>query len=72
MKATRRHETEPSAPEHTDHRLPGACPTCGGDLLVRVSSSGARGYCGRCTALTRPMMITNADGWRIHHRVASA
>jgi hypothetical protein len=72
MKATRRHETEPPAPEHTDHRVPGGCATCGGELLVRVSAAGARGWCGRCAALTRPVMITGADGWHLHHRAPSA
>jgi hypothetical protein len=71
MKETRQ-ETEQPEPPHTDHRIPGGCATCGGDLQVRVSASGARAYCGRCAALTSPVMVTTRDGWHLHHRAAAA
>jgi len=70
--SSRRREIEPVEQQHTDHRIPGGCATCGGDLLVRVSASGARGYCGRCAALTSPVMVTAAGGWHLHHRAAAA
>jgi hypothetical protein len=40
--------------------IPGACLCCDGDLEVRITAGGARGYCGLCRSISRPIV------WRLN------
>ncbi|MEW5742480.1 MAG: hypothetical protein AB1938_26415 [Myxococcota bacterium] len=42
--------------------LTAACPTCGGDLKLRVSPDGARTYCPACRVIARTRVGFGPDG----------
>jgi len=71
MTSPKRAATAPE-PSVQDLRLPGGCPTCGGELSVRVSPSGARGYCPVCARLSTALVIPAANGTQIVHLAAAA
>jgi hypothetical protein len=60
------------APATRDLELQGACPTCGGDLSVRLGPEGARSVCHRCGAWSRPILHQNAEGLHLHHPTRAA
>ncbi len=45
--------------------LPNACATCGGDLTMRLSPSGARTYCPQCHVIAKPELSWNHEGERL-------
>lgn len=55
-----------------DVRVAGGCVACGGELVIRVSPSGARAYCGRCPRLSRPMLVPGPTGPEIAELAAAA
>jgi hypothetical protein len=55
-----------------DLRIPGGCVSCGGELLVRVSPSGARAYCGRCVRLSQPLLVPGPAGPQVAELAAAA
>jgi len=56
-----------------DLHIPEGCPTCGGDLAVRVSDDGrARSACLKCVALGEPRLWRDRGGVHLMHRVAAA
>jgi hypothetical protein len=55
-----------------DHRLPGGCPTCGGDLTVRIGASGARGYCPACARISTVLMVPAPGGAHFVHLAFAA
>jgi len=68
-------DRSPAAPAagRPDLHIPGGCPTCGGDLAVRVSEDGrARSVCLKCVALGEPRLWRDAGGMHVMHRVAAA
>lgn len=42
--------------------LTAACPTCGGDVLLRVSPDGARTYCPVCHVIAKPKVTFGPGG----------
>lgn len=42
--------------------LTAACPTCGGDLKMRVSGAGARTWCLACHTIARPKVHFGPEG----------
>lgn len=42
--------------------LTAACPTCGGDVLLRVSPDGARTYCPVCHVIAKPKVAFGPGG----------
>jgi len=62
------------APDSTprDHCLPGGCPTCGGEIAVRVGPSGARGYCAACARLSTVLVLPAPGGTHFIHLAAAA
>ena len=45
--------------------LPNACISCGGDLQMRVSPTGARTYCHECHIIAKPDVTWNSEGARL-------
>jgi len=44
-----------------DFKLRGGCVVCGGEMDVRLSPGGCRGYCATCSWISRPL-IWQANG----------
>jgi hypothetical protein len=66
-----------NAKEHVENhvrdlRIPGGCVACGGDLVIRVSPSGAWSYCGRCVRLSRPLLVPGPAGPEFAELAAAA
>jgi hypothetical protein len=51
--------------------LPNACVTCGGDLQLRISPTGARTYCTACHVIAKPEVMWNDDGAKLDIRQAA-
>lgn len=49
-------------PELRDLELENGCILCGGDLVLRVTASGARSLCKSCRWISRPTMARHDDG----------
>jgi hypothetical protein len=58
--------------EVRDVRIPHGCVACGGDLIMRLSPSGARAYCGQCLRLSRPMLVPGPTGPQVAEMAAAA
>jgi hypothetical protein len=42
--------------------LPGACPTCGGDVQLRLSPDGARTWCPACHVIGKTKVAFGPGG----------
>lgn len=58
--------------EVRDLRIPRSCVACGGDLLVRVTPSGARAYCRQCPRLSTPLLVPGPAGPQVAELAAAA
>ncbi len=64
-------ETKPD-PQSEDMTLPGACATCGGDLVVRVAPGTSAGYCHSCHSISRPLLRFVRGAVQVAHPVRGA
>lgn len=61
---------DPKPESIPDFTVFGGCILCDGDLVVRVTPSGARGYCPRCVWLPKASIDVSPDGVRVGTIVA--
>jgi hypothetical protein len=58
-------------PELRDLELENGCILCGGDLVLRVTASGARSICRACRWISKPQMQRHGDGhFQVTHPAA--
>ena len=49
-------KTGEQATERMEFTLSGGCIVCGGAMSVRMSPGAIRGYCGRCSWISKPLI----------------
>jgi hypothetical protein len=61
-----------ASPENNGERfaeftLPEGCLSCGGEVSIRATPAGARGYCPQCHWLSKPQVRVRPNGLEISY-----